>query len=227
MSTEAKILHPEFAARLNGVANVNPAVPPIAYGRLGWFSDEFAKRGLNVSKEMVRKYLAGENRPKADRMTALAEILQTDEAWLALGKSPQVETKQTVIRNAQVSGAVNVVAGLIQMHGGAPAFPEDNDLASERQHIDLYTIIRGARYAIHVALADRDDTGFRFPLPPGIGPDVLVLGLIQTSPLGFEIIELDPEGVAEHASRGVLKMGADYRSGGHEWRRVETFAKRL
>lgn len=223
----AKILHPEFRDRLTGVANVNPAVPPLAYGRLGWFSEQFAKRGIDVSKEMIRKYFAGENRPKSDRMAVLAEILQVDEAWLALGKSPQVETKQTVIRNAQVSGAVNVVAGLIQMHGGTPAFPEENDFASERQHIDLYAIIRGARYAMHVAVADRDDAGFRFPLPPGIGPDVLVLGLIQTAPLCFEIVELDPEGVAEHASRGVVKMDAEYQTAGYQWRRVETFAKRL
>lgn len=227
----AQILHPEFAARLAAVANTNPAVPPSNYGRLGWFADEFAKRGLDVSKEMIRKYFSGENRPRAERMSTLAEILQTDEAWLALGKSADIQAKRATLRNAQVSGVVNVVAGLIQMHGGSPAFPDDTDTKAVREHIDLYAIIRGAQYAIHVALGEPDATGYRFRLPPGLGDNTLVLGVIQTSPLCFDLLELDVEGIAAHAKRGKsstdVVVNKDYLTGDYAWRRVETFAKRL
>lgn len=226
-----QILHPEFAARLNAVANTNPAVPPSNYGRLGWFVDEFAKREHDVSKEMVRKYFAGENKPRQERLAVLAEILQVDEAWLSLGKSADTQTKRSMLRNAQASGVVNVVAGLIQMHGGSPAFPDEGDSKAQDQHIDLYAIIRGAQYSFHVALAEPADAGFRFHLPPGLGENTLILGMIQTAPLCFEMLELDVEGVAEHAKRGKttteIVVDRDFRTNGYAWRRIESFAKRL
>jgi hypothetical protein len=57
--------------------------------------------------------------------------------------------------------------------------------------------------------------------------NTLVLGLIQTKPMSFDVVELDPEGVAEHAVRGLVTMDASYSTAGHAWRQVETFAKRL
>jgi transcriptional regulator with XRE-family HTH domain len=230
-SAGTQILHPEFAARLNAVANTNATVPPSNYGRLGWFAEEFAKRNMVVSKEMVRKYFAGENKPRAERMDTLAEILQVDVAWLSLGKSAVAETSRNAIRNGRASGAVNVVAGLIQLHGGSPAFPEDGDVKAESEHVDLFAIIRGAQYAIHVALGEQTDQGTRFSLPVSMGGNTIVLGVIQTSPLCFDIVELDSEGLAEHGKPGKsaisVTIDADYRTESHAWRRVETFAKRL
>lgn len=229
---KAVILHPDFANRLNAVANANPNVPPVNYGRLGWFAEEFAKRGEDVSKEMVRKYFAGENKPRQKRMSILAEILGVDEAWLTLGKSAEVQTKRNMLRNAQVSGVVNVVAGLIQMHGGSPAFPEDGDTRAAQDNIDLYAIIRGAQYAFTVTLAEEEGAGFVFRLPPaGAGQNTIVLGVIQKTPLCFDILELDAEGLEKVAKRGKasveIAVDRDFRSAGYAWRRIETFAKRL
>lgn len=228
---DSEILHPDFANRLNAVAATHPDVPPSNYGRLGWFADEFAKRGDEVSKEMVRKYFAGENKPRQKRLALLAEILGVDEAWLSLGKSADLESKRAVLRNSQVAGVVNVVAGLIQMHGGTPAFPEEGDGRAEREHVDLYAIIRGAQYAIHVALADETEDKFTFRLPPGLGRNTIALGVIQTSPLCIDIIELDAEGLAAVGRRGKtgteFMVDEDYRTGDYQWRRVESFAKRL
>lgn len=227
----AEILHPDFANRLNAVSATHPEVPPSNYGRLGWFADEFAKRGDDVSKEMVRKYFAGENKPRQKRLALLAEILGVDEAWLSLGKSADLQTKRAALRNTQVAGVVNVVAGMIQMHGGSPAFPDESDARAQREQIDLYAIIRGGQYALHIALAEADGDGFLFRLPPGLGENTLALGVVQTSAMCFEVVELDAEGLVAVGRRGKtgteVTVDVDYRTGEHEWRRVETFAKRL
>lgn len=71
---------------------------------------------------------------------------------------------------------------------------------------------------------------FRLP-PAGAGQNTIVLGVIQKSPLCFDIIELDAEGLEKVAKRGKasveIAVDRDFRSGDYNWRRVETFAKRL
>lgn len=84
--TKKLILEPEFAARLVEACDKNDAVPPPNYGRLRWIKEQLASRfAESVSEETVRRWLSGEGRPRPKKLHHLAQLLNVDEAWLALG----------------------------------------------------------------------------------------------------------------------------------------------
>ena len=83
-------------------------------------------------------------------MSQLSKLLGVDEAWLSLGISSDLPPKQREARNAVADGAVNVLAGLVQMNGGHCAFPSETD--PRRDYVDLYAIVRGTQLSIHVSL---------------------------------------------------------------------------
>lgn len=179
-SGRGKIIRdPAFAARLEQACDGNPHVPPMNYGRLTWIRGELSKRfQVDISLETVRKWVAGEAKPKQVRMSRLAQLLQVDEAWLSIGIEPDMKLRDRRARNAVANGAINVLAGFVQMGGGAPAFPEDSDVRANRDHVDLYAVIKGASYAFHVSLAtSTDDTTFRFSVPLS-HESLLVVGVI-------------------------------------------------
>ncbi|TGW07270.1 XRE family transcriptional regulator, partial [Mesorhizobium sp. M2D.F.Ca.ET.145.01.1.1] len=68
----------------------NPDVPPLNHGRLGWFVDRLEQHKVQVAKETVRKWFAGETRPRHPAMKALAQILKIDEGWLSAGRAPDL-----------------------------------------------------------------------------------------------------------------------------------------
>lgn len=152
---KSKVVHPDFARRMQQACDGNPNVPPVNYGRLGWFSSEIEKRfGKQVTIETVRKWFAGETIPRPQMMGYLAAVLEVDHAWLAVGKATEMTEKQQRVRNAVADGAVNLIAGMIQICGGYPAFPTENDRRAKESKIDLYAVIKGAQYAFHVAMGD-------------------------------------------------------------------------
>lgn len=79
------------------------------------------------------------------------------------------------------------------MHGGSPAFPADGDARAEREAIHLYAIIRGAKYAMHIVMGDRDSETVKFEIPFGVGVNVLVLDVVQLGEMSFDVVEFDPE----------------------------------
>lgn len=86
------------------------------------------------------------------------------------------------------NGVVNVVVGLIQMDGGSPAFPADDDTRAQRENIDIYAVIKGAQYSFHVAFAVGDAN---FVVPTRY-ENTIVLG-VRRHGMSFEIFELPPE----------------------------------
>lgn len=218
---ERKGENKDFAARLNQAVEGNPLVPPLNYGRLKWFVDELEKRGVSVRAEAVRKWFAAEARPRQKAMLAMAQILKVDEAWLTLGRSPVDERKKR-LRVAEADGVVNVVAGFVQMCGGNPAFPLADDERAEREQIDLYAIIRGAQYAMHVVLSQEDKSGPVF-LVPAQARDLLLLGVVRTSDLQCEFYDLGQPDAAS-LNGGMFKIKADDLT---RFRRIDTFAERI
>lgn len=189
----------------------------------------------SVSNETVSKWFTGVARPRPDKIRLLAKLLDVDEAWLALGVEPELDPRERKIRNAMADGAVNVVAGFIQMTGGHPAFPEENDVrAKGGARIDLYAIIKGAHYALHVALAQEEGEGaYRFAIPYG-HEDCVVIGVIQTQPLVCDFLELTADLVNAHGLRrsGHIEITMTGQSGGYAtegegWRQITTFGERL
>lgn len=218
-----KVEHKAFAQRMAQACDGNTSVPPPNFGRLQWFVDQMQERfGAESTPETIRKWLAGEAMPRPKSLHMLAEILGVDEAWLTLGRSPELDVRQQKLRNAEADGAVNVVAGFIQMCGSNPAFPEANDKRAQKEHIDLYAIIRGAQYAFHVSLAAETPEGMRFAVPFG-AEEAFVIGVIRTDDLECQFYEIPAAVLAE----GRRKGGAIEVTGTDGLKRIRTFAERL
>ena len=216
--------------RMEQASEGNPDVPPLNYGRLQWVADRIeAVSGIQVQKETVRKWYAGMTRPRHDAMLALAKILGVDEAWLSVGHTPEMTTKEKRARNAEADAGVNIIAGLIQMYGWSQAFPAANDARAKEADIDLYAVIRGAHYSFHVALGVRKVDGWHFTVPNGAVKDAMVLGLMRSNGFTFKIVELDGDGIRSTGQR----KGSAYEviipedGSGHPWKEITGFAERL
>ncbi len=93
-------------------------------------------------------------------MTCLAKVLDVDEAWLSLGINPVESPTEKKVRNAVADGAVNYVAGLIQMAGGTIAFPDKSE------GYDLFTIINGRKHQIEIKTARQENNHFEVRVAP-------------------------------------------------------------
>jgi hypothetical protein len=222
-----------FALRLQKACDENPRVPAYNHGRQAWVRTQLVERfGMNVSNETVSKWFTGVARPRPEKVTVIAKLLEIDEAWLALGVAVEVGPRERKIRNAMADGAVNVVAGLIQMCGGHPAFPESDDAAGGAP-VDLYAIIKGAHYSMNVVAAQPVDGAFRCSVPYGHAERV-VIAVIQRGPLVCDFVELAAELVEAHGLRRseaidvMLTPTTDgYATDGISWPLIKTFAERL
>lgn len=222
-----KIRDRSFSRRLEKACDSHSLVPAFGQGRQTWIRDQ-----LGVSAEAVRKWFAAESRPRPDLMRRLAKLLEVDEAWLALGITPDVAPKERRARDAEADGAVNVVAGLIQMNGAHPAFPSPDDPRSS--YVDLYAIIRGAQFAIHVSLAQAVSQGVLVFRVPAEHEDCTVIGMYHAAPLGFQLLHMTPSLIAKHKVRRggyyeitVNKIGRNFHSGEDKWPRIQSFDERL
>lgn len=220
-------MNDRFSERLNLACDNHPEVPDHGKGRQAWVKDR-----VGVSHEAARKWFAGETRPQPDKMKRLAEALDVDEAWLALGVKPDLEPEERHVRSVKVDGAVNAVLGLIQLNGGHCAFPDAHDNRSS--YVDFYTIIDGSQYGIHISLAQPEgDEGFRFIVPVEY-PQCTVIGVVHAFPLRLHLVNLSAKLIEKHKHRkgGYFEVtlqrdGAEYRTGRDAWPRINSFPDKL
>lgn len=216
-----------FAQRLNTACDGHPHVPPYGHGRQTWVKDK-----LDVSHEAVRKWFMGETRPRPAKMRALAKILDVDEAWLSLGIVPDTPHEEKRTRSRAVEGAVNVVAGLVQMNGGNIAFPGDND--PRNGYVDFYAIIKGAQYAISVSLAKHVNNGtYKFTIPKEYD-QCKVIGAVHAYAHRVHLLNLTHELIEQYKTRKggyfeltLHRIGSDYFIGDTKFPRILSFADRL
>lgn len=202
-STNARTIRdPQFAKRLEIACGEHAHVPAKHSGRLIWIQKELGRTPFDerVSVETVRKWFAGEAKPRPIKLSKLAKILDRDEAWLSLGVDPRMPTRERKVRNAMADGAVNLVAGLIQMDGGYPAFPNEKDNAAIGNGVDLHAIIKGAKYDFHVSIGEVDGPFIKFSVPM-THESLVVLGLIKES-FNIEIFEIPSEVIESGKRRG-------------------------
>lgn len=217
------IAHPDLGNRLERACDGNPDVPPLNHGRLGWFVEQLEKHDVHVAAETVRKWFAGETRPRHRAMVALAKILKIDEGWLTSGKAAEFSEVQRKTHNVVSSGAANLVAGFIQVDGGHPSFPGEDDSEAKANRIDLYAIIRGAHYRFHISALLGDEAGY-FPVPHE-ARNTIVLGVVAGPGFQARIYELDWELI----DKGSTRQGAGYevRLTDGPFREIKSFAARL
>jgi len=214
-----------FGQRLELAGDGNPMVPPYNRGRLTWVKNQMMERfGESVSVETVRKWFGGEVKPRPDKLKLLAELFEVDEGWLSLGIAPDLEPREQRARNAMADGAVNLLAGVIQMNGGNPAFPDSTDKRAAKEHIDLYAIIKGAQYAFHVSLAQgAGPKTWKFVLPAK-WDGAFQLGVIHEDSVKFQFVELTEETIAA----GVRKGGTiEITAALSDLKRITSFRERL
>lgn len=191
-----------FGARLTQACDNHPHCPPLHMGRLRWIHEEMLKRfQISASTETVRKWMLGEMKPWAHKAEKLAELLSVDASWLYLGEAPLLTGHERKVRDATVSGMVNVVAGFIEADGGHPAFPAADDKRAAKDNVDLVAIIKGANYSFHVSTATETGAGYVFPVPLN-HENVIVLGVIRDG-FSVRIIEIDREKIAASPRRSV------------------------
>lgn len=186
-----------FAKRLDQACQGNPHVPD--RGKQKWIYDGLMERfGIRVSPEATRKWFAGVARPRPKIMSAVAQLLEVDEAWLSLGLKPDTNPEQKRVRNALVEGAVNLVAGLIQIGGGHVAFPE----ASRAHEADIFAIVKGRQHAIEVRPGHEiDETHVRFNVNSNFSSKT-VIGLLTTDkPTVFRLVRLTTAFITAHGTR--------------------------
>lgn len=196
-------------------------------GRQTW-----VKEKMGVSHEAVRKWFLGQARPRPDKLAQLANVLECDEAWLALGKKGDLDPREKRARSLNVEGAVNAVTGLLQLNGANCAFPGEKDPAAG--YVDVYAITRGVQLAIHVSLGKQGPPNqFRFTIPKEY-EQCKIVGVVHARANRLHLINMDYEMLQKYAERkgGFLEVGLSYKdngywSGSDKWTRIESFTKDL
>jgi len=231
-TTTQTIREPEFAKRVELACDNNPLIPGVNRGRQVWVVRQLQERfGLTISKEGVRRWFAGVNKPEGDRMGQFAEILGVDVAWLAYGITPSGTPTEQRKRNAMASGAVNLVAGMIQMHGGAVSFPDEDDGIGP----DIFAIIRGGRYDLNVALLAEDrPEEYRVFVPATRQPRLVIAVVPTDTPFCYDLFEMPEDALTKHGTaKGgyfevpVRRSDRGYVTADYVWPRVTTFSERL
>lgn len=221
-----KIVHYEFAARMAQACDGNPKIPPINYGRLGWFVTQFKERfDVTITPETIRKWFGGEARPRHNKLIMLAQIMQVDDAWLTVGRDSSAPSKDQKIVGRVASGVVNLVAGMVQVCGGTPAFPKDSDALNP---IDLSAVIRGALYNFNVVLGMETDGQIDFAVST-TATNCLIIAVVRTGELAFDFYELEWETIEERGNRkgAYWHVTEDLDALDTNWRKITTFSERL
>lgn len=204
----------DFAKRLDTALHGHPHAPQ-GHGRQRWLRMLIGERtGKMVSYEAVRKWFAGEARPRPDVMKKIAQALEIDEAWLSLGISPAQTPVEARRRNAVAEGAVNLVAGLIQIAGGNIAFPDN----TADYGPDLYAIINGRKLDIEVKLArDLPENKMRFAFSPKSHADILIGVVPMQKSLGAKLLVISKHllDTAGNPRGGYVEIEVDSR--GTSW----------
>ena len=162
----------EFAQRLQLACERCARCPTeMIRGKQKWLYDELMNKfGTRVSPEATRKWFAGETSPRQKTVKQIASILGVDFAWLAVGTEPNMDEKQKRHHNLKVSGAVNLLVGIIQLNGGGAAFSKDNSN-------EITAIIDATLFTIEVRHPVAvSDTAFRITSSISDTPLVCVMG---------------------------------------------------
>lgn len=214
-----------FAQRFKQACDDSVTVPEYGKGR----QVVIAKK-LSVTQEAVRKWFEGDAMPKPPKMKALANFLDVDEAWLALGTKAEVDRNERRRLNRLSSGAVCMVTGLILMEGGNVAGPRDDD--PRRDHVDLYAIMRGVQIAIYVSSSREIEKGvYEFVVPRDF-KDVRCVGFINLGAGRFTLLDMSTALIEKHKQRKsgdfsvkVTQVANRYMTDSDEWVKFKTFGE--
>ncbi|WP_165842827.1 helix-turn-helix domain-containing protein [Phenylobacterium deserti] len=215
-----------FALRLQKACDRNAHVPAYNRGRQAWVRSQLVERfDTNVSVETVSKWFTGVARPRANKIGALAKLLNVDEAWLAEGAPAEAAPEEPSVASGPLAGAVKVLGGFIQMSGGYPA-PQIADPAPDQLHM----VINGAHHAFQVVLGEPEGMdAYRFAVPEG-GADRVVIGVVPREPLRCDFLELRADLLEAFGARrsgfidvALSRKPQGYFTGDQPWPQITSF----
>lgn len=196
---KAQVPHGAFAMRLNQVVDESGMVPPFNQGRYTWIKEKLEQRyGIAVTRETVRKWVHGETIPRNEKLRALAGLFDVDEGWLAFGVKSDADLKERRSEVLPDSGAVSLVAGLIQLSGGNCALPEPGD---ENAFVDIYAIVNRRQRMIAARLGE--DIGrdrVRFSVPNEF-EKCKVIGVVRTGFACFDLFLISSAQIGSYGER--------------------------
>ena len=221
----------EFSKRLQLAADNHPDCPPLHHGRLTWVVRGFKREfKITITTETVRKWMEGETRPRPKNMALLAQLLQVEHGWLAVGHEGDLSTDERKARNILAGAAINLIAGMIELDGGHPAFPEPGD--PKGKDTNVFAVIKGVQYNFRVVLGHGEGKSYTFSIPAGY-KNAFVLGVARIGPFQYDILELDSdlidkhkENKGAHVSVTIDRRGSGYTVAGHRVRQLQNFAER-
>lgn len=182
----------KFVKRLE-LACENHHLAPSGHGRQAWLRQRLNQDfNIDVSAEATRKWFAGVAKPRPKVMLALSKILDVDVSWLSLGVDQTEKPRDKAKRSAIAAGAVNFVAGHIQLAGGNIAFPEGED-----EQEDVFAIVRGKRHAVTVILGNVMPK-FKIAVPQHAFANTVLLVVPTKNPLVYEFFRLPSEILKNH-----------------------------
>jgi len=121
-----------FNDRLTKSCDASADIPDYGHGR-----QVYIAKALSISQEGVRKWFAGESKPRTAAMKKLATLLNVDYAWLSLGSSLLKTEKFRAVARQQDAGVYALTSFLIS-NGYTVAFTED-----EQDGSDITAFING------------------------------------------------------------------------------------
>lgn len=186
-----RVIVSEFYTRLLQACRENPDIPEYGKGQ-----QTFIAQRLAVSQEAVRKWFAGESKPKAPVGRKLAELLGVDYVWLALGTSHGEIEKRREAAGRQDSAVYALMAFLIEK-GHSAAFDNENE------NVDIATIYQGQQNHIAVRLAEgkKDGLSAAFNMTSIKDVNTIIAVRANTFSLSYDFIWIGPEVWAKHATR--------------------------
>jgi transcriptional regulator with XRE-family HTH domain len=181
----------EFSTRLRQACRDNPDIPEYGKGEQTYISQR-----LGVSQEAVRKWFAGDSKPKSAVGRKLAELLGVDYVWLALGTSHGEIEKRREAAGRQ-DAAVYALMSFLLEKGYSAAF--DND----HKNIDIVTIYQGQQNHIAVRLAEGKKGSLSAAFSMSVISDISTIIAVRTNTfsLSFDFLWVRPEVWAKHATR--------------------------
>ena len=193
----SKPIDKEFIRRLEQACENHPLCPS-SHGRQKWIREKLLEQfGTKVSAEAMSKWFKGETKPRRDKLAEIAEILRVDEAWLYLGTTLELSPSERKTRSKIADATVELVGGMIQMHGGHVAYNEDPS-----SKVDFNAIINRAHLVVKTVIAvSQDGNKLHFVLPEE-AERMTVIAVIPTENLGnFTLLKIPHSLIAEHGDK--------------------------
>lgn len=208
-----------FARRLEEACEAHPRCPTEGRGKQKWLREELHKRfGITVSAEAVSKWFSSRSFPRPHFMDPLAQCLNVTEAWLisgvppmhrtrgqAVGAEPAVNAPQMMrapilpagttstaaAPGSLFSGAVDLLAAMVQMSGGTVAFP------GSRGSGMMLAVLNNKMHAIQIILANEVSKGhYSFAVPSVSNVSVRIAVVPGDHPFDTRFILVDDALVA-------------------------------